>query len=156
MRRPRTFAEMLDAALAAPVEPGLRGGSLTMPADDPYPAVYFRALRSLGVDLQTIQRPAPPSARPAVTPPHRTSATRLLTAAQRDALNAMNELGAGLTPEFTTADLRRAFRSLARRCHPDARFDAGPAERARLTRVFAAMQDAYRCLLNVPRTSGAR
>jgi hypothetical protein len=147
---------MLDAALAAPVEPGLRGGSLTMPADVPYPAVFYRALRSLGVDLQISQRPASPSARPAVAPPRRGSATRQLTAAQREALDAMNALGARLEPDFSVADLRRAFRHLARRCHPDARFDAGPAERARLTRLFAAMQDAYRCLLTVPRTSGAR
>jgi hypothetical protein len=72
---------------------------------------------------------------------------RRLTPAQRQAVDALRALGADLPPDtFTHAELRSAFRTLARRFHPDRHPGSPDAERARLARSFAAACDAYRTL----------
>ena len=52
-----------------------------------------------------------------------------------------------LTPDFTVQDLRREYRQLARRIHPDRHNSCTPAERERLSRQFAELSDSYRHLL---------
>lgn len=69
-----------------------------------------------------------------------------LTATERRAFNELVALGADLPINFTRADLRRSFRSLARRYHPDRHPTSTPADRARLAAAFASVSDHYRCL----------
>ena len=72
---------------------------------------------------------------------------RTLTAGQERALNLLTSFGARLTPDFTVQDLRREYRQLARRIHPDRHNSCTPPERERLSRQFAELSDSYRHLL---------
>lgn len=65
--------------------------------------------------------------------------TRALSAHEREALDLLNGLGAELTADFTRDELRSAFRSLARRYHPDANPTISGRE-------FASLRDAYDAL----------
>jgi hypothetical protein len=72
---------------------------------------------------------------------------RRLTPAQTHALDTLCALGAGLLSDtYTDAELKSAFRVLARRFHPDRHPGSSDAERARLARAFASACDAYRTL----------
>lgn len=72
---------------------------------------------------------------------------------QRQALAFLRACGARLDEAFTEGQLKRAFRRLALRLHPD-RHPAAPAsERMRLASEFATVSDAYECLRSVPRWS---
>jgi hypothetical protein len=72
---------------------------------------------------------------------------RHLAPLQRVAVDALRALGAdSLRDNFTDAELKSAFRALARRFHPDRHPGSPDAERARLARSFAAAADAYRTL----------
>jgi hypothetical protein len=72
---------------------------------------------------------------------------RPLTSAQRTALQVLQDAGAALLDAaFTDADLRTAFRSLARQFHPDCHPGATEAERRSLAQAFARVTDAYRVL----------
>ncbi|MEZ5290926.1 MAG: DnaJ domain-containing protein [Vicinamibacterales bacterium] len=75
-----------------------------------------------------------------VRPVHR------LSEAQRAAFDRLVELGATLSLAFLSAELRREYRRLARRYHPDAQAGAPPDLRAALADRFRAATDAYRCL----------
>jgi len=79
-------------------------------------------------------------------PPARKAARTLRPGAQR-ALGALIGLGAVLREDFTAAELRSAFRALARQYHPDAHHDCSAAEQARLSRLFADMCRQYHLLL---------
>lgn len=78
--------------------------------------------------------------RPVSAPP-----PRVLTAAQAQALDALNACGAALTVRFTRAELRSAYRRLARRFHPD-RHAHRTADTAALAQTFAAITAHYRLL----------
>jgi hypothetical protein len=71
---------------------------------------------------------------------------RILMARERRALRELIALGAELTPDFTAAELRHAFRVLARRYHPDTNPDGDAGEQAGLARKFAELSESYRCL----------
>jgi len=76
---------------------------------------------------------------------------RLLTAAQRSALDVLRASGApNLDDSFTAVELRRAYRGLALRWHPDRHAHASPSDRARLAGTFARVTDAYRLLAGRP------
>lgn len=70
-------------------------------------------------------------------------APRTLTDRQRQALDAFTSLGGSLGDDFTNADLKRAFRLLALRYHPDRHPASSDGERARLSARFAQLHDAY-------------
>lgn len=73
---------------------------------------------------------------------------RVLSAGARTALNRLRCLGASnLDDGFTHIELKRAFRRLAMRLHPDRHPHASHSERARLAREFSAMTDAVSLLL---------
>jgi hypothetical protein len=72
--------------------------------------------------------------------PHR------LTAEQQKALRGFLSLGGVVADDFTAEELRRAYRRLAHRYHPDRHRDASPATRALLARQFAEATECYRCL----------
>ena len=79
--------------------------------------------------------------------PERPRPVRALTGAQQQSLEALNTLGAQLTSGFTGRELRRAYRAIAQRVHPDRQHDCGEAERARRARLFVAATAHYRHLL---------
>lgn len=55
-------------------------------------------------------------------------------------------LGARLVPAFTASELRREYRQIARRIHPDRHPHATAAEHERLARQFSDATTAYRTL----------
>lgn len=61
-------------------------------------------------------------------------------------LAALNALGAGLDECLSPSTLRRAYRRLARRYHPDRHPGSGAAEQQRLARAFAEATEHYRVL----------
>jgi len=83
----------------------------------------------------------------AAAPPRRRC--RRLTAPEQRALDGLVRLGATLGPDFTAADLRTAFRTLARRYHPDSHPTSDTAEHTRLARVFADVSEHHRRLRSV-------
>jgi hypothetical protein len=83
-----------------------------------------------------LPRPEPKSLRTPLT----------LTAAQRDALAALNAMGAGLDNAMSSTEMRSAFRRLAHQCHPDRHPGSSAAEQASLSRRFATLTDHRRCL----------
>lgn len=70
----------------------------------------------------------------------------MFSADQRRALDLLRALGATLRPDFTGSELRRQYRLLARRLHPDRHPAAAAGERAKLSLAFAAATDSYRLL----------
>jgi DnaJ-class molecular chaperone len=62
-------------------------------------------------------------------------------------------LGATLGSDFTAHELRSAYRTLARRYHPDRHPASSEIEKARLARAFAEMSGSHRHLLTALRES---
>jgi hypothetical protein len=69
-----------------------------------------------------------------------------LNACERRALAALNDLGADLGESLSLSTLRRAFRRLARRYHPDRHPGSSAAEHERMARVFVEVTEHYRVL----------
>lgn len=90
---------------------------------------------------------APVPASPVVgsAPPPRPAA-RTLTGREQAAFERLTALGARIGLDFSAVELRRAFRTLARRYHPDRHPDSDAAEQARLAGLFADIHDHYRVL----------
>jgi len=82
-------------------------------------------------------------------PPRRPAPPRRLNARQQRALDRLVALGAELRADFSPHLLRSAFRSLARRYHPDRHPESDPAEKARLSGLFSELNDSYRRLLTL-------
>ncbi len=73
----------------------------------------------------------------------------MLTPRQQVALGRLIDLGARLGDDYSEHELRRAFRQLARDYHPDSHPGCNEFERARLSRTFATVHEAYRQLLPI-------
>ena len=140
MRNAATFAEILETHLGCTdVPPAPRAWS-DRPRTAPLFAFEFPLTPRRDTRLDRPQAaPPPPSSQP-VTPVVR------LTALEQRALAALNDLGAGLDACLTPATLRRAFRKLARRYHPDSHPGSTAAERQQMGRLFADATDHYRVL----------
>ena len=95
---------------------------------------------------------------PAVEPPVSQTLPALppLTPREQMALAALNDLGAGLDDRVSSEDVRRAFRRLAHRYHPDRHPGSSRAEQERLSRLFAEMTDHYRLLAAALDTTATR
>jgi hypothetical protein len=89
-------------------------------------------------------------------PGTRGTPVRARTERERLALASFRQLGAGLGPEPTAEELKRAFRDLARRYHPDVHPTLSARERRPLETRFAAVVNAYRTLMPTIRASEAR
>jgi hypothetical protein len=70
-----------------------------------------------------------------------------LTPEQHVALGDLQGLGAQLRSDFTRDDLRRTFRALARRYHPDRHPHADEMLKAELSVLFRRLRTAYMILL---------
>jgi len=139
-----SFAEMLDAALA---EPAVDGRLIETP-DHTFLYVRPDTTRPRARVLATARVSGPQPAPAALRPPSRRrgSAARELTGEQQRALAGLIALGARLDADFTPRELQSAFRSLARRYHPDRHPGSTDAERTTLSQQFAAVLDHYRRL----------
>jgi DnaJ-class molecular chaperone len=71
---------------------------------------------------------------------------RVLSSREQRALDDLIALGAELPADFTFDELRSAFRTLARRYHPDRHAGCRAEDKARLAHLFARTRDAYRTL----------
>ena len=62
---------------------------------------------------------------------------------ERRALDYMVGLGARIESDFTDAELRSAFRALAREYHPDRHPGSSQQQRERLAALFRRLRQAY-------------
>ena len=148
-----TFAEVLEARVgswkAEDAHPGSIPPRRTAP---PHPFLF--------VEPQVQFRATPYAAMagdrmaPAAVPPRRRC--RMLTAPEQRALDGLVRLGATLEPDFTAADLRTAFRTLARRYHPDSHPTSSTVELTRFARLFADVTEHHRRLRSVVAGSSPR
>ncbi len=79
----------------------------------------------------------------AARPPRR---SHHLSEVEQRAFARFLDLGAALADDFSLDELRRAYRQLAQRIHPDRHGEQGALERAALARRFAEATESYRCL----------
>lgn len=153
MRAAVDFGTILDEKLEAPPF------SWPSPAGRPAQAAWRPGPRPVFLfgdihnGFSASPRPTFSSSAPAWTPVYgarpgaQPRPARRLSAGQREALNSLRALGAvSLADDFSAADIKSAFRALARRYHPDRHPGLSDAERASLARSFAAACDAYRAL----------
>jgi len=173
MRQEETFSDLLERELARVREPEPRPAvawqTRNSAAQNPFLFVTSALLESWGKPLPTVRQPASSTCAPAAERPRpipiprvHTAApapdhgrpVRILMARERRALRELIALGADLRPDFTVHELRRAFRILARRYHPDCHPDNGEAATAELSRSFAALAENYRCLKAVGESAG--
>ena len=134
----QTFADVLDDALQRP-RPRLAA------ADVP---IWPSRLTS------RVRTPALPGA-PLTTPAARWLAgetgaaprpDHVMTTVQRLAFDRFTALGGALRGNFTAADLRREYRVLAQRYHPDRHLAADPLSRHAAASRFGEATACYRCL----------
>jgi hypothetical protein len=93
------------------------------------------------------------SAAPAARPRDQAAAgpRRVLLRAERDALAWLRQCGeADLPDDFTPEELKRAYRRLAWRYHPDRHVGADQAVRTALAVTFHRIHDAHRLLSLAP------
>jgi hypothetical protein len=139
--RAASFADVLDEALrlAVPDAGDFAGAGPATPPARPYVAHPFLFARPLTASMPRwlwLSQPETPPVRP----------DHPLTDHQRQALDRLVDLGASLAANFTAAELRREYRLLAFRYHPDRHAGAGELERTSLARAFAATTTDYRSL----------
>lgn len=152
--RPRPdFGRILDELLepqpfARASWPGPAPTSTGLPGPQP---VFLFGMPFNGFHAETT-RSASTSRAPAWTPVYGAGTgaqlrrPRRLTPVQQAALDQLRSLGAALTSDFTDAEIKSAFRALARQYHPDTHPGAPDVERHRLSRAFATACESYRAL----------
>jgi hypothetical protein len=148
MRQAATFDDMLRERLCSqPVEPVATAPRLEF---RPAPVLGFFAfspetgVRRLGYTQSAVPLHARIAAQQVPLRP--AAPRRVLSTAQEQALAAFNELGASLGSDFTATELRAAFRSLARRYHPDRHPGTNDTQRSHLATLFAQAHSAYKHL----------
>ena len=151
----RAFADVLDDALGVtpgPVSYASRGATTsTQQPVNPFLFVKMPAFAGARVTYGTATwtKPAAQAVAEAPEPAEVRRPVRTLSSVQQRALECLTALGARLVPDFTAAELRREYRQLARRVHPDRHPHASTEQHARLSREFSDATDAYRLLLGV-------
>lgn len=147
-----TFADTLDAALGSersytPVPPP--GAPFTSRHANPFLFSNWTAQRAMDGYAKVWQpRCEPAAAEPRMAPPQAAPRpARVLTEVQRREFDALRRSGAALTADFTVAELRREYRKLARRFHPDSHPGCSASVAETLSREFAAVTASYQRLL---------
>jgi hypothetical protein len=156
-----TFAEMLEAELNCtnvPPPAGHTSSAWHRPLTTPLFVFDFPrpVLHTFDSDLRNAAHARPRtqgSAAPFTEPLPSTPKTPL-SAREKRSLTALNALGADLGDALSLATLRRAFRRLAHRYHPDRHPGSKAAELDRLARLFAEATEHYRVLAAALATSG--
>lgn len=138
-----SFAEVLDDAMARARLQARRTVSWSAAAarDTADPFVFARPMAAGAAWTRGYPRPAAP-------PPPRVEARQLGDREER-ALATLVTLGATLTAAFTADDIKREYRRLALRHHPDRRRAGALRDATAASATFAAIADAYRCLRQV-------
>jgi hypothetical protein len=134
----------IAAVYAAPI-PGTELPAFAPAAPEPPPAPHSAPAAA---PEPTVEQ-APPHASPRISSPRPAPierARRVLTVKEQRALDRLLLLGARLDDAFTAGDLRREYRALALRLHPDRHTAAPAADRAVLAEAFARATASYRCL----------
>lgn len=166
MRAALAFSDVLDAKLQAlvsdrPAAPTPAAGSFHFISASPDVAAT-RPLAPPAFEAESIARtayrfrgsafhldgsvPTLPAPNPAQEAPRRLS---IETPGQHAALAILQALGAGgLRADSTDQDLKRAFRQIARRLHPDSQGHLSEDERRESAARFAEAAAAYHLLLN--------
>lgn len=126
--------EAIGRATADPVMPAAAPWR-RRPGTQPVSPFLRMAPLATGVPRWTLAAGAP-----ARRPAHR------LTAEQQLAFERFERLGARLPAGFTAEELRREYRQLALRFHPDRHADHAALEREQRAGNFAEAADLYRCL----------
>ena len=144
----RSFADVLDATVAGEMRqvPPPRAPPPACSRTEPLTGAAYPwwpgAARFARADAGT----GTPRPRPMPLPTPRVS--RTLTPPQRAALDALRQAGAcELSGGCSEADLKRAFRRLARRLHPDAHPWADGSAASELAAAFGRVREAYETLL---------
>jgi DnaJ domain len=145
-----SFADVLEAALVAARHSAARSAtwSASAASDRRDPFLGARPL-SVGAAWARVysHRSLPTSSEPRDAVRTLANAPRRpLTPEEQVALARLLGLGATLTEWFTDEELRREYRKVALRYHPDRHARASELERSRLSDAFRAATDAYRCL----------
>ena len=91
--------------------------------------------------------PGAPPVRPLMRDMRVSRPRRVLTPVQCAALDTLRRSGARLADDFDRAELKSAFRELARGLHPDMHPQASAAERGWLAAAFNDAREAYLALL---------
>jgi hypothetical protein len=149
MAHGKRFVEVLDEVLAGygaeePVRSSrVASGCATASIFSFEPTEMKRGASPLPWRPVADRRPSPQPARP----------HRALSPRQREALDAFVQLGARMGDDFTHAELRSVFRSLALRYHPDRHPGSSETERTNLSVRFTQLHDAYESLKSVPVSS---
>jgi hypothetical protein len=143
-----SFAEVLDDALARARVHARRAVTWSAAAGareagDPF--VFARPLSSGAAWT----RGYPQSAAPPPPPPRARVEDRRLSVAEQHALAQLVTFGALLTESFSAGDLKREYRRLALRHHPDRRRAGAGQAVTDASTTFAAIAEAYRCLRRV-------
>jgi preprotein translocase subunit Sec63 len=86
---------------------------------------------------------------PRVAPTREARPPRPMNAVQRMAFELLNLAGASLATDFTNAELKGAFRRLARELHPDMHRNVTAERRTSLGMQFAEIREAYELLLKI-------
>ena len=157
MRRGEAFADVLERELHRAPWPVEGRATAARAANRPISTNPFLFLNyeSAPAAGGALRPPLQPGAAARVAPPAPVPApvalapVRRLSAREEGALRGLVALGADLDAQFTAEQLRRAFRILARRYHPDGHPDIDAPAKARLSRTFADLADHHRCLLAV-------
>jgi hypothetical protein len=146
MARGKAFVEVLDEVLAGyrpeePVRPPRVASGYATPS----------IFRFEATEMKRGASPAPwvPVSGGTTPPPRPPRPSRALSPRQREAFDAFVQLGARINDDFTDAELRSVFRSLALRYHPDRHPGSTDGERAHLSVHFAELHDAYESLKSV-------
>jgi DnaJ domain len=136
-----SFAEMLDAALgrvaAGPARAAVPARATWAGGGAPQAPASFLFSRPL-----TAAVPRWPAAS-ATTP---RLADHAFSDDERRAFNRLLDLGARLEANFSADELRREYRRLAQRYHPDRHSGGSDVEQGSLARTFAELTERYRCL----------
>jgi hypothetical protein len=150
-----TFAEVLDQEMAGFLPSGPVSARKPVPPPPyrllpPNPLLFSRPLRQFRAttydSMFSYTVGAAPITRAAVTPPTPPRRPRRLTLRERRAVDELVTLGADLAFDFTDRELRSAYRTLARRYHPDRHPTSNETEKAQLARVFAGLNENHRLL----------
>ena len=147
-----TYGFFFDASSAARISVATRNSSRVVDHAGEHASVVrgfrievFNPNARTAVHRRTPVRPTPDFS----TPTNAEPALRRLSAGESAALAVMHSLGASLSPRFTFGELRRAFRRLALRYHPDRHASRSAEERAQLSDRFTRAREAYQILVGV-------